>query len=82
MTTWQRTGILLYKKYFSNLSFQNVLSKTNFILINYDPKKEASKQKLKLKTKPLITTGIPKSTSEKNKLLSNFEKLKDASFKK
>lgn len=43
LTTSQKTGIL-HKITFVDLSFQNFLGKTNFILNDYNPKKKASKK--------------------------------------
>ena len=43
--------------------------------------KKVSKNKLQLKSKPWITSGIQKYFSLKNKLLSKFIKLKDADLK-
>ena len=61
-----------------NLSFQSFLRKLNFILDKYASLKKVSKNKLKFKSKPWITSGIQKSISVKSKLLSKLKKLKDA----
>ena len=52
-----------------NLSFQSFLGKINFILDKFPPIKKVSKHKLKLKSKPWITTDVQKSIS-KNKVYS------------
>ena len=53
----------------------------DLILVKYLPLKKLTKQKLKLKTKPLITPGIQKSISTKYKLLTKFIKLKEPILK-
>ena len=52
------------------------LDKINKLLDTYEPLKEINK--LKFKSKPLITLGLQKSISVKNKLLTNFINKKDA----
>ena len=52
----------------ASLSFQSFLRKISFILIKYASLKNVSKQKLKFKSKPCITSGIQKSISVKIKL--------------
>ena len=47
-----------------NLSFQSFLGKINFILDKFPPIKKVSKHKLKLKSKPWITTDVQKSISK------------------
>ena len=50
----------------------------NFPLLDtYAPLKKISKNKLKFKDKPWITSGLQKSISIKNRFLSKFIKLKD-----
>ena len=63
------------------LSFQSFLRKINFIPNKYTPLKKVSKLKLKFKSKPKITSGIQKSISAKNKLLSKLIKLIDVNLK-
>ena len=45
------------------------------------PLQKLSKYKLKFKTKPWITTALPKSISIKNKLFSDFINKKDLTLK-
>ena len=74
-------SIIKKEKVSINLSFQSFLSKINFILDKYVPLKKVSKHKVKFKSKPWTPSGIQKSISEKNKLLSKFIKLKEADLK-
>ena len=48
------------------------LDKINMLLDTYAPLKRVNKYKMKFKSKPWITLGLPKSKSVKNKLLKNF----------
>ena len=50
------------------------LNKINELVDNFAPYKINNKYKLKFKSKPWITTGLQKSISVKNKLLSDFIK--------
>ena len=60
-----------------NLSFDNFLKHMNDLLDKHAPFKKISKYKLKLKTKPWITTGLEKSIFIKNTLFKKFIKLKN-----
>ena len=55
------------------------LDKINKLLDTYEPLKEINK--LKFKSKPLITLGLQKSISVKNKLLTNFSNKNDPILK-
>ena len=48
------------------------LDRINMLLDTYAPLKRVNKYKMKFKSKPWITLGLPKSISVKNKLLKNF----------
>ena len=51
------------------------------LLDTYAPLKRANKYKLKLKSNPWITLGLHKSTSVKNKLLTNYINKRDPILK-
>ena len=53
------------------------LDKINMLLDTYALLKKINKYNLKFKSKPLITLGLQKSVSVKNKLLANFINKKD-----
>ena len=57
-------------------SAKKFLDKINMLLDTYAPHKRAKKYKLKFKTKSWLTLGLQKSTSVKNKLLTNFINMK------
>ena len=57
------------------------LDKVNMLLDTYAPLKRINKDKMKFKSKPLITLGLQKSMSVKNKLLKNFINKKDPILK-
>ena len=58
-------------------SFQNFLDEINDLLSKHAPEKRLSKQKLKFKSRPWITSGIQKSISVRNTLSTKHIKLKD-----
>ena len=62
-------------------SYKTFLEKFESLFDNYAPLKKLSKNKLKLKDKPWITPGLPKSISIKNQFLPKFIKLKDPNKK-
>ena len=51
------------------------------LLDTYTPLKRINKYKMKFKSKPLITLGLQKSISAKNKLLKNLINKKDPILK-
>ena len=57
------------------------LVKINMLLATYAPLKRINKYKLPFKSKPWITLDLQKSTSVKNKLLTNFIKKNDPILK-
>ena len=57
------------------------LDNINKLLDTYAPLQRINKYKLKFKSKPWITSGLQKSTSVKNKLLTNFVNKKDPTLK-
>ena len=57
------------------------LDKINMFLYTYAPLKIIYKCKMKFMSKPLITLGLRKSISLKNKLLKNFNNKKDPILK-
>ena len=65
----------------ANKSTKKFLDKINMLLDTYAPLKRVKKYKLKFKSKPWITLGLQKSTSVKNKLLTNFINKKDPILK-
>ena len=73
--------MLLTQKRKTDFSFECFLKKFNLILDKYLPLKKLTKQKLKFKTKPWITTGLQKSVLVKNKLLTRLIKLKEPTLK-
>ena len=62
-------------------STKKFLDKINMLLDTYASLKRVKKYKLKSKSKPLITLGLLKSVSVKNKLLTNFINKKDPVLK-
>ena len=64
-----------------NYSTESFLNKINSLLSNYAPPKKINKYKLNFRSKPLITTGLQKPISVKNKFLTNFIKKKDPAKK-
>ena len=58
-------------------STKKFLDKINMLLDTYAPHKRVKKHKLKFRSKPWITLGLQKSTSVKNKLLTNVINKKD-----
>ena len=62
-------------------STKMLLDKINILLDTYAPLKRVQKCKLKFKSKPWITLSLQKSTSVKNKLLTNFINKKDPILK-
>ena len=57
-----------------NLSFNNFLKRINAILDNYAPLRKVKKNKLRFRSKPLITLGLQTSISIKSSLFAKFIK--------
>ena len=57
------------------------LDKINMLFDTYAPLKRINKYKLKFKSKPWITSGLQKSISVKNKLLTNYFNKRDPILK-
>ena len=65
----------------ADISTKMYLDKINKLLDTYASLKRINKYKLKFKSKPWITLRFQKSTSVKNKLLTNFINNRDAILK-
>ena len=76
-----RAGAIKSKEKIVDFVFECFLKKFNLIHDKYLPLKRLTKQKLKFKNKPWITSGLQKSVSMKNKLLAKFIKLKESTLK-
>ena len=64
-----------------NASFQNFFDSLNNILDIHAPFKKVTKHKIKLRTKPWITSALQESISIKNTIFKNHIKKKDKSQK-
>ena len=73
--------IIKSEKKNTDFSFECFLKKFSLIFDKYLPLKKLTKQKLKFKTNPWITSGLQKSISIKHKLLTKFIKLKEPTLK-
>ena len=65
----------------ADLSFNQFLSKLNYIIDKYMPLKKLSNREYKRRFKPWITNGILNSISRKNKLYNKYSKTKDELMK-
>ena len=59
------------------LPFNNFFKRNNTILDNHTPLREFTKKKLRFRSKPWITLGLPKSISMKNNSFAKFIKSND-----
>ena len=75
------SNLLNLNEKYVDLITNRFVNAMNSLFNKYAPFRKISKYKLKLKTKPLITFGIQKSISIKNKLLKKFINKKDPQIK-